>query len=300
MHLPPNPAKIAHHMTNPLLTFDPNPTPPAYQLPPGACDTHVHVFGPARRFPFAETRNFTPADAPKEALFALHKTLGISRCVIVQSAIHGLDNSAVDDAIAAGGGNYLGVALVAHDVPDGELKRLKAAGFRGVRFNFMRHLAGGATVHEVVDLGKRLVPLGMHLQVHFESGLIHELGPVLKTSPVPVVIDHMGRVDATLGAGHADFRALCALMQDSRFHVKVSGADRISKPPYNEGAALARELVETFPDRCFWGTDWPHPNHTHIPNDAALVDLLGSIAPTPLLLDKLMVSNPQRFYGFSS
>ena len=293
-----NPAKIVHNMTETLLTFDPSPQAPALHLPPGACDAHVHVFGPAQRFPLSEKRNFTPANAPKETLFALHKTLGIARCVIVQSVIHGLDNSAAEDAIASGSGNYLGVALVAHDVPDAELRRLKGAGFRGIRFNFMRHLAGGVTVHQVVDISKRLAPLGMHLQVHFESSLIHELGPVLKTSAVPVVIDHMGRVDATLGADHADFRALCALMQDSRFHVKVSGADRISMPPYTEGAALARELVETFPDRCFWGTDWPHPNHTHIPDDAALVDLLGTIAPTPALLEKLMVSNPQRFYGF--
>ena len=288
-------------MTTPLLTYNPHPSHPGLRLPAGACDSHVHVFGPAARFAFAATRNFTPVDASRETLFALHEHLGISRCVIVQSAVHGFDNAVVEDAIAAGGGRYLGVALTPHDVSDTELLRLKAAGFRGVRFNFMKHLGQGATAQQVVNLTQRLAPLGLHLQVHFDSSLIHELAPILKTSAVPVVIDHMARVDASLGADHADFRALCELMLDTRFHVKVSGADRIDpQPPYAQGSALARQLVESFPNRCFWGTDWPHPNHTHVPDDGALVDLLGSIAPTPELLGKLLVDNPQRFYGFTA
>ncbi|MES2510544.1 MAG: amidohydrolase family protein [Pseudomonadota bacterium] len=288
-------------MTTTLLTYNPAPSTPRLRLPSSACDSHVHVFGPAARFPFASSRNFTPADAPKETLFALHRHLGISRCVIVQSAIHGFDNSAAEDAIAAGGGHYLGVALAPPDVPDTELQRLKTAGFRGIRFNFMPHLAGSATPEQAVALSHRLAPLGMHLQVHFASHLIHDIAPALKTSAVPVVIDHMGRVDATLGAGHADFSALCRLMEDPLFHVKVSGADRIdATPPYHQGIALARQLVASFPDRCFWGTDWPHPNHTHVPDDGMLVDALAGIAPTPELLQKLLVTNPQRFYRFEA
>ncbi|MES2399329.1 MAG: amidohydrolase family protein [Pseudomonadota bacterium] len=288
-------------MSDTLLTFNPAPSRPQLKLPSGACDSHVHVFGPAARFPFSADRHITPADAPKEKLFALHKHLGISRCVIVQSAIHAFDNSAAEDAIAAGGGHYLGVALVQPDVPDAELVRLKAAGFRGVRFNFMPHLAGAATPQQAVALSHRLAPLGMHLQVHFASHLVHELSSILKTSAAPVVIDHMGRVDATLGPDHADFRALCTLMQDPLFYVKVSGADRIdATPPYLQGAALARQLVESFPDRCFWGTDWPHPNHTHTPDDGMLVDALKRIAPTPELLEKLLVTNPKNFYRFEA
>ena len=287
-------------MTSPLLTYKLQPSAPDLRLPTGACDTHVHVFGPAQRFAFAATRNFTPVDAPKETLFVLHRHLGISRCVIVQSAVHGFDNSVVEDAIAAGGGRYLGVAMAPHDVPDAELERLEAAGFRGVRFNFMKHLGRGATAQQVINLTHRLAPLGLHLQVHFDSSLIHALAPVLKASAVPVVIDHMARVDAELGADHADFRALCRLMEDPRFYVKVSGADRIDPtPPYARGAALARHLVESFPDRCFWGTDWPHPNHTHVPDDGELVDLLSRIAHTPELLNKLLVRNPQNFYRFA-
>ena len=288
-------------MTPPVLTYNLQPARPTLKLPAGACDSHVHVFGPAARFPFAESRNFTPADAPKEFLFALHRLLGLSRCVIVQSAVHGFDNSAVEDAICEGGGSYLGVALAPHDVSDLELRRLKAAGFRGVRFNFMKHLGKSATPDQVIALSHRLAPLDMHLQVHFESSLIHELAPVFKKSAVPVVIDHMGRVDAALGPDHADFRALCSLMEDPRFYVKVSGVDRIcAAPPHAQGVKLAHHLLQTYPDRCFWGSDWPHPNHTHVPDDGFLVDLLGAIATTPQMLEQLLVRNPQAFYRFEA
>jgi 2-pyrone-4,6-dicarboxylate lactonase len=284
-----------------ILTYNTEPQTPALRLPAGACDSHVHVFGPAARFPYSANRSWTPVDAPKEALFALHKKLGISRCVIVQSVIHGLDNRAAEDAIAAGGGHYLGVALVPPAVPDAELQRLAQAGFRGVRFNFMNHLAGAANVEEVVALTHRLKPLGMHLQVHFESSLVHVLAQPLARSAVPVVIDHMGRIDASLGAQHADFAALHALLENPLFWVKVSGVDRIDPAaPYVQGAALARQLVDSYPDRCVWGTDWPHPNHTHVPDDAQLVDTLAQIAPTQAQLEQLLVHNPQRLYRFAA
>jgi len=289
----------------PVLTYDPQPSAPALRLPAGACDAHVHVFGPADRFPHAPQRNFTPVDAPKEALFALHRTLGIQRCVIVQSFVHGFDNRVIADAIAAGGGRYLGVALAPVDVPDAELERLAAAGFRGVRFNFMKHLPGGADAASVVALTPRLKAVGMHLQVHFASELVHALAEPLARSAVPVVVDHMGRVDAVAGPDHPDFRALFALLANPLFRVKVSGIDRIdaqpaSAPLYEKGVALARRLVEAYPDRCLWGTDWPHPNHTHVPSDAALVDALQRIAPEPALRRRLLVDNPADFYRFTA
>ena len=285
----------------PILTYNPHPAPPRLPLPAGACDTHVHVFGPAARFPFAATRGFTPVDAPKEKLFALHRLLGIERCVIVQSLIHGFDNAVVEDAIAAGGGRYLGVALVPLDVADAELARLAGAGFRGIRFNFMQHLASPAGIDAVVAFTKRLAPLGMHLQVHFESSLIHTLAGPLAQSAVPVVVDHMGRVDATLGADHADFQALHRLLENPLFRVKVSGIDRVSpSADYTAGIALAQRLVRDFPDRCLWGTDWPHPNHHNVPDDAALVDSLAQIAPDEALRKRLLVTNPQDFYRFEA
>jgi len=289
----------------PVRTYLEHPSPPSLRLPPGSCDSHVHVFGPTARFPYAPDRRATPLEAPKETLFALHRDLGIERCVIVQSIIHGTDNRVVEDAIAAGQGRYLGIALVDTGVPDAELQRLAQAGFRGVRFNFMRHIATTAGVDAVLALTPRLAAVGMHLQVHFESELVHELSVPLQRSQVPVVIDHMGRVDATRGADANDFQALMKLLENPRFHVKVSGIDRIDAhaPPgerYAHGEALARILVERFPERCLWGTDWPHPNHTHIPDDGLLVDALGRIAPDARHLEQLLVLNPQALYRFSN
>lgn len=285
----------------PALTYNPWPSAPQLRLPRGACDAHVHVFGPAARFSFAEGRSFTPADAPKETLFALHRKLGIDRCVIVQSLCHGHDNRVVEDAIAAGGGRYLGVALLPLDVADEELLRLAAAGFRGVRFNFTKDSGDDFDVERVVAFTRRLAPLGMHLQVHFERGLIHALAVPLADSAVPVVVDHMARVDGSAGPAHPDFVVLHALMENPLFCVKVSGIDRISREAgYADGIAIARTLVQDFPDRCFWGTDWPHPLHDHVPDDGMLVDALARIAPDPALRERLLVHNPQAFYRFDA
>jgi len=286
-----------------VQTYLDKPSQAALKLPAKSCDAHVHVFGPTDKFPYSPTRKITPVEAPKEKLFALHKSFGIERCVIVQSVIHGNDNRVVEDAIEAGGGNYLGVALIPVDVPDQELKRLAHRGFRAVRFNFMKHLTGGFDVQDVLKLTPRLADVGMHLQVHFESELVHSVGKALLQSAVPVVIDHMARVDATLGEGHADFQALMKLLDHQNMHVKVSGIDRIEATSqagsgYPMGTQLAARLVEKFPDQCVWGLDWPHPNHTHIPDDGELVDALAVIAPSADALQRLLVTNPQALYRF--
>lgn len=281
-------------------SFHPSPARPGFRLPAGACDAHVHVFGPTGLFPYAPDAPFRPHEAPKERLFAMHEALGIERCVIVQSTCHGLDNRVVADALRAKGGAYLGVALVPAAADAAALKDLAAQGFRGVRFNFMRHLGGGAKIEDVVALTQRLAPLGMHLQVHFESSLIHELSSWFRRSAVPVVIDHMARVDASRGPDQPEFRALLDLMADERFLVKVSGSERCSRlgPPYDDAVPLARKLVEEFGDRTLWGTDWPHPNLNHVPDDGQLADLLLRIAPTEAQRRALLVDNPQRFYRF--
>jgi 2-pyrone-4,6-dicarboxylate lactonase len=292
-HIPPPPAS---------RSYNPSPSRPKLRLPPKACDTHVHVFGPSDVFPYSPTRAFTPTDTPKDKLFALHEWLGVERCVIVQSNAHGHDNRAAADAIAAKGGSYLGVALLPTDVSNEELRRLDAAGFRGVRFNYAKHLGKGAPFEEVLALGARLADIGWHLQVHFDGELIGELAPWLKKSPVPVVIDHMGRTDASQGLDGADFRQLLALMDDPKIHIKVSGADRVTGqgPPYADAVPIARKLVAEFGDRTLWGTDWPHPNHTGpIPDDGVLVDLIGEIAPSEAVRQALLVDNPQRLYRFT-
>ncbi len=266
-------------------SFHPAPSRPKLKLPAGACDAHVHVFGPQRVFPFAADRPFTPADAPKEKLFALHAMLGIEHCVIVQSTCHGFDNSVVADALEAKNGDYRGVALLPVMVGDAELERLDALGFCGVRFNFMKHLGQGAAIEEAIALS---------------AALVEELAPWLKRSAVPVVIDHMGRVDASVGLDQAAFGQLLDLMRDERFWVKVSGSERISRKaaPWEDAIPFARKLVAEFPERTLWGSDWPHPNLAAVPDDGVLVDLLARIAPSEKQRQTLLIDNPRRFYGF--
>jgi 2-pyrone-4,6-dicarboxylate lactonase len=272
------------------------------KLPPGATDTHVHVFGPNSAFPYPPEATFKPVnDAPKEALFAMHAALGIERCVIVQSGCHGFDNRVVADAIKAKNGEYIGVALLPVTVTDEELKRLDAQGFCGVRYNFMAHLGKAAPTEDIIKLTHRLADIGWHLQVHFDPSLIEGLAPAFKRSAVPVVIDHMGRIDASLGMDQASFKTLLGLMEDPKFRVKVSGSERASKKgsPYPDAVPFAKKLVAEFGDRCFWGTDWPHPNiNGPIPDDGVLADLLAEIAPSEAQLRALLVDNPQNFYRF--
>src|SRR5258706_496505 len=287
-------------MSEPKPSFLASPSRPNLKLPGGACDPPVPVLGPHTIFPFAEPRPFPPADAPKDRLFALHAMLGVQRCVIVQSPCHGFDNRVVADAIAARNGDYCGVALLPPTVEDSELKRLDALGFCGVRFNFMTHLGRGAGIEEAIALSKRLAKLGWHLQVHFEASLIEELAPWLKRSAVPVVIDHMGRVDASLGLDQPAFRRLLDLMRDSRFRVKVSGSERISRrpSPWEDAIPFARTLVAEIEQRTLWGSDWPHPNLAAVPDDGVLLDLLSEIAPSEKERQALLVGNPRRFYRF--
>ena len=290
-------------MAQPSPSYKAQPRKPKLQLPRGACDTHFHVFGPQSRFPFAPERSYTPTcDAPKETLFALHKHLGIERGVVVQSAAHGFDNSAAADLIAARPQRYRGVALVRAATSTLELARLHAQGFRGARFHYMDHLGSGDPIDAVLAMAPRLADIGWHLQIHLAGARIAELSPALKRSPVPVVIDHMGRIDASRGTQSPEFQALLALMQAKHVWVKVSGAERISRDsaPWRDAVPFGRKLVAEFGDRTLWGTDWPHPNLAFVPDDGDLADLIGDYAPSEAERQRLLVDNPQRLYGFAA
>jgi 2-pyrone-4,6-dicarboxylate lactonase len=284
------------------MAFNPSPSKPRLRLPPGACDTHFHVFGPQSRFPYAADRSYTPdGEAPKDRLFALHAHLGIERGVVVQSAAHGFDNSAASDLIAAGKGRYLGVALVPPTLPMAEIKSLDKQGFRGARFHFGGHLGTTAPIESVLKFAAKVADLGWHLQIHYMNDLLGELAPHLERSPVPVVIDHMGRVDASQGLEHKRFTGLLYLLKKRNFYVKVSGSERISQQasPWKDAWPFGRKLVQECGDRVLWGTDWPHPNLKEVPDDGVLTDLVEQMAPTEAERRALLVDNPQRLYRFA-
>jgi 2-pyrone-4,6-dicarboxylate lactonase len=285
----------------------PDPHPPrTFTLPAGACDAHCHIFGPAHRFPFSPDRRYTPPDAGVDDFERLQQRLGLSRAVFVQATCHGTDNSAMVDALHRGRGRYAGVAMVGDTVSDGELAELHAAGVRGTRFNFVAHLGGAPDLDRFWRIVGRVAPLGWHVVLHFDARDLPAYTGLLDRMPCPYVIDHMARVDATAGLEQEPFQALLALLSgsksDERAWVKISGAERLTAgggPPYDDVVPYARALVEAAPDRVLWGTDWPHPNVRHMPDDGDLVDLLSDFVPDPAVRTRILVDNPTRLYDFA-
>jgi len=280
-------------------TWHPNPSKPKFNVPEGAVDAHCHVFGPANTFPFAPERKYTPVDAPKEKLFALRDHLGFSKNVIVQASCHGKDNAALIDALQASNNNARGVAVVSPDITDQELDDMHQAGVRAIRFNFLKRLVDPAPKPVYTRLANRITNLGWHVVVYFEEADREELVPFLKSLPLPIVIDHMGRPDINAGVDSNGFKSFLALMDDEKFWVKVGCPERltIDGPPYNDVAPFAKKLIEHAPDRVLWGTDWPHPNmKSHLPDDGLLVDRIPVVAPTENAQKKLLVENPTLLY----
>ncbi|MEU4236923.1 amidohydrolase family protein [Actinoplanes sp. NPDC026619] len=279
----------------------PHPRTPSILLPPGSCDSHCHIFGPGDVFPYAPDRTFTPVDVPRQQVAQLHRFLGFSRAVIVQSSCNGTDHSVLLDALAAGDGDLRGVALIDEQTPAAEIARLHDAGVRGLRLNFLPHLRQPPDRQEVATVLGKVADRGWHAEIHVAGRGVVEHGDLIRGIAAPVVIDHLGRVDLAEGLDGPSVRALKALLDTGKVWVKVSGADRVSKtgPPYADAVALGALLVRYAPDRVLWGTDFPHPNIVgDAPDDGLLTDLLGELAPTHDLLERLLVSNPAAFFDF--
>ena len=282
------------------LPPDPDPVKPALVLPPGACDAHCHVFGPAKKFPYAADRSYTPPDAPVEHLRKLHAHLGISRAVIVHASCHGSEMDVTLDAIASSNGTYRGVAVVEDSITDIELERLHAGGIRAIRFNFVKHLGGVPDLAVFYRLLARIKPLGWHIVLHFDAGDLIEQKALLKRIDVPFIIDHMGRVKAVDGLQQKPFQELLALFRSNPLAwIKICGAERVSvgKRPFRDAVPFAQALIAIDPGRLLWGTDWPHPNISKdMPNDGELVDLLAQMCPDVRLRHQILVDNPTRMY----
>jgi len=283
-----------------LNAYHPNPAKPKFRPPHGAVDAHCHVFGPGDVFPYSPKRKYTPADAPKEQLFALRDMLGFDRNVIVQASCHGTDNRAMIDALDTAGEKARGIAVVDTDISLDELKMMDHAGVRGVRFNFLKRLVDSTPRDNYVRVAEKVVKLGWHVVIYFEAPELEELAPFITSLPVVVVVDHMGRPDVDLGTDHSQWLRFLRLMDEhENIWVKVSGPERLSKlgPPYDDVVAFGKTLVERYPERVLWGTDWPHPNmETHVPDDGMLVDFIPRIATSQDLQQKLLVENPMRLY----
>ena len=284
------------------------PAEPTFKLPPGAVDAHCHVFGPGDVFPYAPERKYTPCDASKEQLFALRDHLGFDKNVIVQATCHGSDNRALVDALKASNNRARGVATVKRNVTDAELQDMHAAGVRGTRFNFVKRLADFTPRDVLLEIANRIASLGWHVVVYFEAVDLPELYEFFTALPTTVVVDHMGRPDVTKPVDGPEFKLFVKMMREHpNIWSKVSCPERLSvsgpkalngeQHAYQDVVPFAKRLVETFPDRVLWGTDWPHPNlKDHMPDDGLLVDFIPQIATTTELQQKLLVDNPTRLY----
>ena len=284
------------------------PSKPQFQMPTGSVDAHCHVFGPGHEFPFAPERKYTPCDASKAQLFALRDHLGFARNVVVQATCHGADNRAMADALLHSEGRARGVATVKRSITDDELQALHHAGVRGVRFNFVKRLVDFTPKDELLEIAQRIQKLGWHVVIYFEAVDLPELWDFFTALPTTVVVDHMGRPDVSLPVDGPQFALFERFMREhENVWSKVSCPERLSLTgpkalngehhPYQDVVPFARRIVDQFPDRVLWGTDWPHPNlKDHMPDDGLLVDFIPHIAVTPALQQKLLVHNPMRLY----
>lgn len=280
----------------------PDPHAPARWTPPAdATDAHCHIFGPGDRFPYSPDRSYTPPDSGIDAFEALQERLGLSRAVFVQASCHGTDNAAMLDALRRGNGRYAGVAMIDESFGEADIAELHDAGVRGTRFNFVAHLGGAPELDVFWRIVERVQPFGWHIVMHFDAHDLTAYASLLDRMPCRYVIDHMARVPTADGIDQGPFHTLLELMKDERAWVKISGAERLTAggaPPYDDVVPYARALVEAAPGRVLWGTDWPHPNVRHMPDDGDLVDLLVDLIPDETVRHRVLVSNPEVLYDF--
>lgn len=279
-----------------------NPRKPRFQPPAGAVDAHCHVFGPEADFPYAPERKYTPCTGSKDQLFALRDHLGFVRNVIVQASCHGRNNDALLDALRHSNGMARGIAVVDDQISDESLRQMHEAGVRGVRFNFVRRLVDPKPRDHYQRIVEKIAPLGWHIIVYIEAADFAEYVPFLRSLPVTVVFDHMARPDVSKGVKHQDFQSFVDLVADEKFWCKTSCPERLtqqggSHQNYSDVLLFMKHLIDLYPDRVLWGTDWPHPNmKSHMPDDGQLVELIPLIADTAEKQRKLLVDNPMRLY----
>jgi len=282
------------------------PSPPRRALPAGAWDTHFHAMGPQARFPYSPARKYTPPDAPLDACLRLHDKLGIARGLVVHANTHGFDNSVDLDAVARSGGRYLAVVRLDANATRAGCEKLHAQGARGVRFAFNPQHSGHLDLAVFDHVLECIEGLGWFVELHFDGADLPGLEDWLAAIPAPVVIDHMGRIDTSLGVDQAPFGVLVGLARRDNFWVKLSGADRLIAPDASMqdltplAAPFAHRLIEAAPDRMLWGSDWPHTgvfDPARMPDDGKLVDALFEFAPDDATLKKILVDNPLRLLG---
>jgi predicted TIM-barrel fold metal-dependent hydrolase len=286
------------------LPPDPNPRQPSFTPPPGACDTHFHVFGPPHLFPYTEARRYTPPAAPVEHFLKMAKVIGIERGVMVQPTVHRWDSASTLDAIAKGEGRLLGMVHANPNLTEADHRKLHAGGVRGVRFNCNVHAGGSFDEARFRHVVSRVEALGWAVDLHMDSTFLAPHAELIRRLALPVVIDHFAGVRSQTGEDSAAFKVLYDLMGEQHLWLKISGTDRLMArgARYAEVVPMAQALIARAPDRIVWGTDWPHSNLHEpgtVPNDGDLMSMLADFAPDAGVRRKILVDNPARLFGFA-
>lgn len=278
--------------------FDPHPRLPQTKLPPLACDTHHHIFGPYAKYPMQAERSYTPPEATLADYRRLCQAVGIERSVLVHPSIYGSDLSSLLDTLEACRDWMRGVAVIGESIDDASLERLDRAGVRGVRFNAL--FKGGTPLAKARAIGARIARYGWHVQLLIDLAAHPAFYQDWKDFPVPVVVDHMGHMAAGRGVAAPGFQGLLRLLAEGRCWVKLSGPYRISAlgQPYPDTLPFVQALLKANPEQLVWGSDWPHPAVALMPNDGDLVGLIPVWLPTEDLRERVLVRNPARLYGF--
>lgn len=273
---------------------------PKHALPEGTVDCHAHIFDRFDKYRFSSSKRYTPPICTREAWMALHAALGVKRGVQVHGSPYGFDNSITEDFLREHPGRFVGVAAVPPDVDAVLLKRLSAAGFRAARL--MDQFATGATTRDLDAIARRIEPFRWHIEINIaRSADWVELEPALRRCPVPLVFDHLGRVRGGEGVNAPGFNVVRRLLAErDDCWTKISSWYRLSDvPDFQDMKPLVQTLLKERPDRCVWGTNWPHPGMTKfMPNDADLVDQLDSWLPSDAVREPLFARNAARLYGF--
>ena len=281
------------------LVPDPHPTGPTrYRVPEGAIDTHAHVIGAPPGYPYVPDRSYTPHAASAQTYLAMLDATGMAKGVLVQVSVHGTDNRLLVETLRAHPERLRGIAVIPLGLPDRDLAELSEAGVRGLRLNVL--FGGGVGLDRLDDYGALAREMGWHLQFLLDARDLAENAPRIARLPVPVVVDHMGHMPTLAGVDHPGFQALLGLVRDGGW-IKMSGAFRTSVegPPYRDTIPYARALNAAAPDRCIWGSDWPHVSqYERAPKTGELLDLLGEWVPDEERRRMLFVDNPRRLYGF--
>ena len=275
-------------------------------LPGGACDCHCHVFGPAARFPYAEPRSYTPDDEPLEAYLALLDRLGFDRGVLVQPSAYGRDNRAMLDALTREPMRLRGVAVGGAELTPVTLRRWHAAGVRGLRANEFRrdgkpYYQNGVGLKEIESLLPLIAELGWHLQLWVDARDLPDMAAALARVSVPVVVDHMGRLEYHHGTRHPGFQALLRGVGEGRLWAKLSGTYRLgaTAPDYAQARPFHDALIAANPRNLVWGTDWPHPRpEGPVPDAARLLAVFLDWTRNPALRQTILTDNPARLYDF--